>query len=91
MQFKNIQLLPSLFRDYWKLKKQLRSNSGFKIAKFFPILGDKQDSGGLISGHYFHQDLLVANFIATNKDFKYKTLKKKKNEKKNKYSKVESA
>jgi SAM-dependent methyltransferase len=63
MQFKNIQLLPSLFRDYWKLKKQLRSNSDFKIAKFFPILGDKQDSGGLISGHYFHQDLWVAQRI----------------------------
>jgi len=63
MQFKNFPLLPALLRDYWKLKEQLRSKSDFKIAKFFPILGDKQDCGGLISGHYFHQDLWVAQRI----------------------------
>ncbi len=63
MQFKNILLLPALLSDYWKLKDQLQVNSDFKITKIFPILSDKQDSGGLISGHYFHQDLLVAQQI----------------------------
>lgn len=63
MQIKNIALLPSLIKDYLKLVNQLKSNPDFKITKLFPILSDKKDSGGLISGHYFHQDLLVAQQI----------------------------
>ncbi|MBP6054677.1 MAG: DUF268 domain-containing protein [Cytophagaceae bacterium] len=63
MQIKNIALLPSLIIDYLKLVNQLKSNPDFKITKLFPILSDKKDSGGLISGHYFHQDLLVAQKI----------------------------
>jgi SAM-dependent methyltransferase len=63
MQIKNIALLPSLIKDYLKLVNQLKSNPDFKITKLFPILSDKKDSGGLISGHYFHQDLVVAQKI----------------------------
>lgn len=63
MQIKNIFLFPSLIKDYLKLIKLLNSNPDFKITKLFPILSDKKDSGGLISGHYFHQDLLVAQKI----------------------------
>lgn len=63
MQIKNIALLPSIIKDYLKLVNQLKSNPDFKITKLFPILSDKKDSGGMISGHYFHQDLLVAQKI----------------------------
>ncbi len=63
MQIKNITLIPLLIKDYFKLVNQLKSNLDFKITKLFPILSDKKDSGGLISGHYFHQDLLVAQQI----------------------------
>lgn len=36
------------------------------IDNLFPILKDYSDFAGVSSGHYFHQDLLVANFIHKN-------------------------
>lgn len=63
MRFKNISSLPIFIKDYLVLTKQLKSNTDFRISSFFPILGDRKDTGGTISGHYFHQDLLVARRI----------------------------
>lgn len=40
---------------------------GGKISKKFIILSDFDDKAGENRGHYFHQDLLVANFIHKNK------------------------
>lgn len=37
--------------------------SGGKIDGYYMILSDYQDSAGTASGHYFHQDLLVARLI----------------------------
>lgn len=71
MHLKNIPLIPSYLRNYFNLKKQLKFNSDFKITKFTPILSDRKDSGGLISGHYFHQDLLVAKKIYGNNPDKH--------------------
>lgn len=53
--------LPSFLKDYFKLKKEI-DNSVFPI-KFYPILDDKYKEGGTAKGHYFHQDLLVAQKI----------------------------
>lgn len=39
---------------------------GGEITRAFPILTDYQDSAGRASGHYFHQDLLVASLIHAN-------------------------
>jgi hypothetical protein len=37
--------------------------AGGKIAHSFPIFDDYADQAGTATGHYFHQDLLVAEFI----------------------------
>lgn len=63
--------LPWYFRDYKILKKQLKNNSDFKIKKIDPILTDKYDSSGVASGHYFHQDLLIAQKIYNSKPDKH--------------------
>lgn len=40
--------------------------SGGRINKYWPIISEYNDQAGFASGHYFHQDLLVATFICTN-------------------------
>lgn len=52
-----------LFRE--NKKKWLQS--GGKIDKNWMILNDYNKSAGINKGHYFHQDLLVAQFIYKNK------------------------
>lgn len=63
--FNNLKGLGWFLRDYNRVKKQLKNNSDFKIASFYPCLLDKSDKAGVNSGHYFHQDLLVAGDIFT--------------------------
>lgn len=59
--------LPPYFRDYKTLKHQMKSAGiKFPFAKFYPCLGDRFSSSGRASGHYFHQDLLVARRIHLN-------------------------
>jgi hypothetical protein len=55
--------LPSYFKDYRLLSSQLKNNSDFKYGKFYPALNDKFMSSGVMKGHYFYQDLLVARRI----------------------------
>lgn len=40
---------------------------GGQIDGVFPILFERSETAGSATGHYFHQDLLVANFIHNNK------------------------
>jgi len=58
--------LPFFFRDWINIKKQMRTNKDFFFGNFYPILFDKFDKSGIMSGHYFHQDLLVASKIFLN-------------------------
>jgi Caenorhabditis protein of unknown function, DUF268 len=51
------------FKRRWKSERKLFVSLGGKIDKNYPIYGDYMDQAGSASGHYFHQDLLVANFI----------------------------
>ena len=37
--------------------------SGGKITRVFPIINEYRESAGIMGGHYFHQDLLVAQLI----------------------------
>lgn len=50
-------------KDLKELKKQKGNDTTFAFGKRFPILTDIHDEGGTMKGHYFHQDLYVANLI----------------------------
>ena len=54
-----------ILRDYKEFKKQFKKQQDFKSVGFYPILADRYDAAGVASGHYFHQDLYVANKIFT--------------------------
>lgn len=47
---------------YIKQRREWR-NQGGKITHHWMILSDYEDNAGVASGHYYHQDLLVAGFI----------------------------
>jgi hypothetical protein len=49
--------------DFLELKKQKGSDQTFYFGTPFPILTDKDDQGGVMKGHYFHQDLFIARRI----------------------------
>lgn len=57
--------------DFFVLKRQMSSNKDFKIVKIHPILDDKFMVSGIMKGHYFHQDLLIARKIYENKPAKH--------------------
>lgn len=60
--------LPAYLRDYRKFRSQGQySKKVFKFGKFYPCLSDRYSESGSASGHYFHQDLLVARRIYLNK------------------------
>jgi hypothetical protein len=64
--------LPSLLKNYYEIRKQARQyGMGFPFGKFYPCIEDKDQKSGTASGHYFHQDLLVANKIFINKPGKH--------------------
>lgn len=56
-KFKNVKYLPRYFKELNRFKKIK------KIDSIFPCLSDWSDKGGVTSGHYFHQDLYVAQKI----------------------------
>ena len=53
-----LRFMPRYIRD----KRRFRSAGGI-IGEQFPVLVDYADSAGVAKGHYFHQDLLVAQKI----------------------------
>lgn len=57
--------IPYFIRTYISLKKQAKDGD-FKFGKWYPILYDRFEEGGQMSGHYFHQDLYVAQRIFIN-------------------------
>lgn len=58
---KKILALRHLVRFFKERRSWLRQ--GGRITHNFMVLHDYHDEAGTASGHYFHQDLLVANFI----------------------------
>ena len=55
------------FQDFIRLKKSKNNNSvEFPFGNFFPCIHDKYEESGQAKGHYFHQDLYVANSIFLN-------------------------
>ena len=70
--FDPLKLITSLkglrfyFKDLEEIKKQKGDNSQFYFGPSFPILFERFDESGSMSGAYFHQDLLVAKEIFLN-------------------------
>jgi SAM-dependent methyltransferase len=59
-------------RDYYRLKQQNRAaRSNWSIRLNYPCLKDFYDQPGTASGHYFHQDLLVAQKIFARNPLKH--------------------
>lgn len=56
------------FEDLKSLKKQIESKNKneFPFGKKYPVLNEKFSTSGIASGHYFHQDLLIAQRIFQN-------------------------
>jgi hypothetical protein len=63
---RSIRGIPHFLNSYLKLKRQKAKDMSFEFANFKPQLEDRFDASGLIRGHYFHQDLLVASRIFLN-------------------------
>lgn len=63
-KFLAIRRFPGVVKEFFILRKQNRqSGSGWKIKFTMPSLYDSYENSGIASGHYFHQDLLVAQKI----------------------------
>jgi len=56
-------------KNYFRYRRDKREwiNKGGKITHSHMVLSDYEDTAGSAKGHYFHQDLLVANLIYKNK------------------------
>lgn len=61
-----IRTLPFYYRDLARFKKQKGNDTTFYFARTFPKLKERFSEAGTMSGHYFHQDLLVARKIFVN-------------------------
>ena len=69
--FDNVRGLRFFLRDLTSFRKQLGEDKQFPVGKWFPILNERYAESGTMSGHYFHQDLLVAKRIFQNKPAKH--------------------
>lgn len=63
--------IPFFIKNYEKLKKQMKIKNEFVFGKFYPILDERKSEGGVMKGHYFHQDLLVAQKIFKNNPIRH--------------------
>lgn len=68
-KFIAIKELPKYYSNLKKARKQL--NKKWKIKTLFPCLHDRNNVAGNTKGHYFHQDLLIAQSIFKNKPLKH--------------------
>lgn len=67
----NLKGLLFFRKDLKKMKVQKGNDELFPFAKHIPILTERYASGGVMSGHYFHQDLHVAKLIFKNNPKKH--------------------
>ena len=59
----NLRNLAGYRRDLRLLRQQRGADRSFALGPFRPILNERAASAGTMSGHYFHQDLHVAQRI----------------------------
>ena len=63
--------IPRYISDLNKFRTLRSKESTFKFSILYPILSDWNDEAGNARGHYFHQDLYVAQKIFKNKPLKH--------------------
>lgn len=69
---KLLKAMPSFLKEYREIKRQVTDGRGdFPFGKFYPCIEEHSQESGTASGHYFHQDLLVAGKIFKNKPLKH--------------------
>jgi hypothetical protein len=54
---------PSYLKQLRKLKKQLYADKAFSDIKLLPILNERHHESGIMKGHNFYQDLIIAKKI----------------------------
>jgi SAM-dependent methyltransferase len=65
--FQSVVSLPFFIRSYLKFRKKVKHSSGeFPIKSIHPQLSDRFEDSGVAKGHYFFQDLYVAQKIFLN-------------------------
>jgi Caenorhabditis protein of unknown function, DUF268 len=57
-EWRHLRLAPRFLRELFAFRR-----AGGKVTTLYPILADYRDSAGSASGHYFHQDLIIAQAI----------------------------
>jgi hypothetical protein len=50
-------------KDYRAFNRKMRVSLQFGAMQMYPIFGNRFQKGGILSGHYFHQDLYMARKI----------------------------
>ncbi len=64
MMISTIREMPTYLRDLLALERQRRkSNIDYPFGRLYPCLRERTTQSGSASGHYFHQDLVVARKI----------------------------
>lgn len=59
--------MPKFLKEYIVLKRQAKQDPRtFPFGPFYPCLMDRHEESGTALGHYFHQDLLIAQRIFQN-------------------------
>jgi SAM-dependent methyltransferase len=66
-----VRALPFYFRDFAALKKQKGSDIEFPFGRSFPILHERFEASGTMSGAYFQQDLYIATKVFINKPVRH--------------------
>jgi hypothetical protein len=60
--------LPAFRKEYREIRRQAgTSPQAFPFGRTYPCLEDRRQESGVATGHYFHQDLLVAGRIFANR------------------------
>ncbi len=58
--------LPRFIKNKSALKQQRGNNKEFPFASSYPVFENRFEDSGTMSGHYFHQDLLIAKKVFKN-------------------------
>ena len=68
----SIKAICRYLSDYRELERQITVNNlQFEITSFYPCLNEWSEQSGIAKGHYFHQDLLIAEKINNNNPSKH--------------------